>query len=282
MGEFIREYVRTEFEEDMANIPLAYEKSGFKQSTDVVFKNFQKPENQAYYTYLKGLMGKSSCSAEEVVIAGSISNNIKEHKTANELIYPVETKDIMVLTEVEVYWDYIREGIKLPCKAKIDRIIIDLKLFTIKVVELKTTGYPARYFEKAIRNFKYYRQLAWYEREALKQLLGQYNLDISKFVVSSYIVAVETTDLNQVRVIKLSNTDLVQGEIEYEWILEQIDWHKKVNFWYKKDYYFKEDWVDEISIFNENVQIDDKTKLSDEGGIYQDDSISITDSGQTI
>lgn len=257
MTDFIRKIVELEqslkkegyeFTWEEKDLLRLKEEVGFSWSFPRVWQEFQKTDNQQLYSILTGLYGKEIYGEDEEKMLNRLKENILQHKGANEIINAEEKDGKTIFNEIEIYWEY-KNGIK--CKAKIDKIIVDSTNLTVTVVELKSTSKPLRYFEHEIKKYAYYRQIAFYLKEALKALEKEHNLDFSLFKIQHKFVVLETRGLNLVRVVDLDESNIIQGEIEYSTCLDQIKWHIDNDFWFKREYKDSNDWTDHIDCFND-------------------------------
>lgn len=242
MDKFIALYATRE---DL-NFEGAYSELPFKWKIDQVQKEFQKEENQIKYKRLLENKGKEPVSQEQLDSCNYISESVKNHKTAYRLLYPSE--NITAFREPEVYWTNSRGQ---DCKAKMDIVNVDPVNRTIELCELKKTAFHPRKFESTIKYRGYYRQLSWYKNEALPQFLLQNDINPDQFQVLNRIIVCQDHYPNIVRVIQLDDVDMTEGQIEYEQTLDQIKWHMDNDFWEKREYKDREEWIDFISIFGE-------------------------------
>lgn len=112
----------------------------------------------------------------------------------------VSLKDIMQksVKELSMFWN--QGGIKR--KARIDAYNKELNI----ALDLKKTS-DASAFHWSIKNYKYYRQAAWYS-DALEQEFGK--------VPEFYLVVMEDTEPFGIKIFQLSTEYILSGQIENE------------------------------------------------------------------
>lgn len=262
MGKFIEEVVRQEKRFDDGNqYSIAHEYSGFKNSLEVVLKNFEKPENKKYYEYLKTT--KSS--------ANVISSSTK--KTLNNCVYSLQnnklicdllfTKELFwdVFNEEEIYWDYeVEKDVFIPCKSKLDKIIVDYDRKTITIIDLKTTGnsiygefqkinntnvididyYSTGFFATNFLKYSLYRQAAFYSQAILKWIVtldGVKNVDFTDYQLQYYIIPVETKFPYESCIYNISDRVIQYGHNKINQLMKEYLWCKENQIWKKKKYY---------------------------------------------
>lgn len=86
----------------------------------------------------------------------------KTHKYLSPIINIESTSDVEVIYQHEIYYNYhSTNGVIIPIKVMLDKVIINHKTKKVIPIDFKTT-FQAYRFEKSIIDFKYYRQGALY------------------------------------------------------------------------------------------------------------------------
>ena len=135
-------------------------------------------------------------------------------------------------------------------KSIIDRLVVDRDDKIIYLIDLKTTSSSVYNFESSYRKYAYYRQLALYKQALQTALPG---VGLADYTIKCYIVAVQTTGLNECVVYQPSAKDLKLGEVEIQSLIDRLVWHSEKNSWdYPREYY-ETDSVVKICISNDAV-----------------------------
>lgn len=194
-------------------------------------------ENKQYIKYLKLGPNKAVLSLKSRDMIDSIKNAIKGHETASKLLYNeyldiIEDKDYFVKNEIEIYWE---DKDKVPYKSKIDRLFIDFKQKVVRIIDLKTTSHINN-FTKAIEDFNYIRQLAFYKiaiYNLFKQKFPDKNLEEYEF--EYYLIPVDKNNYGIV-VYKIKESTILQELEEIYRLLARAKWHILNDKW---DYYME-------------------------------------------
>tara|TARA_R110002020_G_scaffold208452_6_gene414196 strand:- start:6089 stop:7189 length:1101 start_codon:yes stop_codon:yes gene_type:complete len=234
---------------------LAYEQAGFKTKIETVIKNFEKPENQEYYNLLRKHYGMIHLSSKEFSTLVNCNNAIIYHKLCNALFVKSPLDNRLCFNEKEVLFStddtiFKSDNYEFKIKSIIDRLVVDRDSKTIYLIDLKTTSSSVYNFESSYRKYAYYRQLALYKQSLIAALPG---IGVADYTIKCYIVAVQTTGLNECVVYEPSEKDLKKGEKEIQSLIDRLVWHSEKNSWdYPKEYY-ETDSVVEICISNDEV-----------------------------
>ena len=250
MGEYIKAYFELEksgISED--KIPeTAYAAAQYKETHTkpaTVFKSFKnKPENVAFYEFLKKADGKVALNQKDRQIIEGCLMSLQGHKKSNELLFS-EDESVETFNEKEIYFE--QDGVN--CKSKLDRVIVDHSFKTVTLVDLKTTSGPVYSectplenktgillrdwhvtgFMYSVLQYSYHRQLAFYEN-ALKAEYPDYTID-------SFIVAVDTKGAYDCAVYKLPAEWMEAGRKEITNLLSEYKQYKLTNAWNVKQGY---------------------------------------------
>ena len=137
-------------------------------------------------------------TAQEHEAAVNVWESVKAHPIAADFFRDARR-------EVSIVWDDQATGVR--CKARLDAVN------SYGITDLKTTG-DASDFERSIRAFRYYRQLAFYQAGWAQVAGGE--------LLEARIVAVESSACYGVRAAPLSDRLLAAGREEYEVALTRI------------------------------------------------------------
>jgi len=245
MGQYIKAYYEIEKnghveEKDIAEMAYAHAQYNPKHSKpETVLKSFKnKPENVAFYEFLKAAEGKIAITQKDRQVIEGCLTSLRSHVVSNKLIF-AEPEDVTSEAEKEIYFDL--HGV--ACKGKLDRVIIDDKNKKVTIVDLKTTssqvygeceplgtntGHLVRDwhvtgFMYTCLNYSYYRQIAFYS-QGMRELYPDYEIE-------SFIVAVDTKGSYDVAVYKLPQEWIDYGDKEVQRLLTEYKHYKESNNW---------------------------------------------------
>jgi hypothetical protein len=221
LGTFIQYLANTEIVDEISQA-AAYAAAGFKISLDKVLENFNKPESQAYYNFLKEANGKTVVSQEDYDKAVRLKDKaLKVIQEFENTIPPFEVEN-----EVEILWNYKAEDFEIPCKSKLDRLYRHTeKSLGCRYLDIKTDSQNTIYnYQESFEYWKTYRQLAFY------------TLAINE-PTTHYILAINTKS-EKVLLYQISQRYIVKGAREIHKDITDLQWHKKNNLWeYPKSVY---------------------------------------------
>lgn len=280
-GEFLKNIVKLEKEPSIvleANeiYKTAYLATGFKLSFENVLKSLEQGENIEYLNFLRENWDKIRVSKESYSKIQTMYENLMSHKKARKLILEEGTssEDCEVFFEKEIYWESLvsinkkaEELEMLACKSKLDILIIDKTNKKVTIADLKTTGKSLRQFKESYKDYKYYRQLAYYKDAAAFYLAFMGIKDVEKWKFQIYIIAVEKGLSNDVAVFEPAETDLIQGAKEYKSLQKELMWHFKNNIWTPKSS-STTTGVEPITIFD-TLNINDSTLPKEQNIRYE-------------
>ena len=280
-GEFLKNIVKLEKEPSIvleANeiYKTAYLATGFKLSFENVLKSLEQGENIEYLNFLRENWDKIRVSKESYSKIQTMYENLMSHKKARKLILEEGTssEDCEVFFEKEIYWESLvsinkkaEELEMLTCKSKLDILIIDKTNKKVTIADLKTTGKSLRQFKESYKDYKYYRQLAYYKDAAAFYLAFMGIKDVEKWKFQIYIIAVEKGLSNDVAVFEPAETDLIQGAKEYKSLQKELMWHFKNNIWTPKSSNTTTG-VEPITIFD-TLNINDSTLPKEQNIRYE-------------
>lgn len=209
-----------------------------KESDEKIIEKAKKLVKQfeTYFKYLKLKDLKTVISTKEFDKIKEMEASCRRHKAAKHLLFdlphPLVREGEDSFNEYEVLWTYGN----VKCKSLIDRHVIDYNNKIIKLVDFKTTGNLTE-FSESFYNYKYDRQLAFYEQALLYSLADTIGPDLKNWTIESYIVACDTVTYDT-KVFKIKREDIDEANKKIETLLEDAEWHISNNKWdYSRAYY---------------------------------------------
>ena len=208
-----------------------------------------------YIDFLKANDGRTMITPWDVHMLEKIKHNIKSHKLANKIVYPFDLEygfqdnaDVIIeyhegnqLTstyshEFHINWEFYGE-MPIACKSLLDGLTLDFKNKKAIIYDLKTTQ-KLWHFEDSIEQYDYCRQLMYYTMAVgwyLKYELGE---DLKNWSYEWYIIGIDTTGSNEIRVFKFTKDQIYPHADTIEHALEHIAWHQETGKWdHSREYY---------------------------------------------
>jgi hypothetical protein len=196
-------------------------------------------ESESYYQFLKVADGKIAMDPATHHIVTNCIKSLHAHEKADQLLFHKEDfSNVEYFNELEIYWKEAIEiefrgrrfMVEVPCKAKLDRVIVDHDKKFIKIPDIKTTSVAVSQFQQSFQYYRYYRQHKFYRR-ALYMYLKDKIKDIGSYTVDSYNIVVETVNRFEVAIFPISQFWLLEGAREVTSLLGRIAWHMNTNIW---------------------------------------------------
>ena len=161
-----------------------------------------------YKAFLESLTGDQTPShADEMGLCEDIYSQLLKHQP-------------MLFTqakyEVSIFWEELVSGVRIPCKARLDAVGLDM------IWDLKSCQSLAA-FKKQVLNYDYHAQLAWYLR-------GAKAVGLSSGPCKSYLVAAESKEGGESCVYDMRDvmdwgSDIIEGWLdEYALCSERMQW----------------------------------------------------------
>ena len=163
-------------------------------------------QGEEYYNFLHRADGKICIDQKMAAMLANIKESVNNNAGVKKLLF-----DTPGVNEEDVYW-----GPNEIYKSKIDRYTSNA------LIDLKTTSKPLASFRSSFDFYHYDRQLAFY-KDALEW--------IGKPVERCYIIAIETTGYNQVRIFEVGEKLIEQGREKYKNLLNRIEYHQQTQQW---------------------------------------------------
>ena len=225
-----------------------------------------------YIDFLKENTGRIMISPYEYQMLKKIKNEIRAHKLAWNLLWPLEggPQGPFVLTDdgpkeiIKAYhefhinweWHWLKEHVS--CKSLLDGLTIDFQSKTVIIYDLKTTQ-KLWHFEESMEMYDYERQLSYYTMAVkwyLEHECGIDGEDIAyNWKFSHYIIGIDTTGSYEIRVFKIElktyeskKLKFVSTTAKIAEALFDIAWHQKNNKWDHSRAYYEGDGSETLNL----------------------------------
>ena len=227
----------------------------YRNSYSIVGKSEDKILTEAlkisveYKDYIEALKSKKILISQyDLDQLMNIQHNVGEHKLARQLIRRAgDHGSIHVYHEFQINWDYLVEdelnhGALTPvaCKSLLDSCTFNFDTRTCTIMDIKTTA-KLWHFEDSMKEFDYCRQLCFYQEAVywyLSNVLELSSDEINKWSFEYYIVAIDTTSSNEIRVFKLTSSQVCSRGIVIHDFMSECLWHLGTGNWdHSRDYY---------------------------------------------
>lgn len=225
----------------------AYSTSG--KSEDKMLSDSLKiaSELSDYIDFLKANDSRKMISIWDYKMLENIKKNIESHKLVSKLLEPpvlTTTKPFldepekgtierMVAHEFHINWDY--EGVQ--CKSLLDSVTFDFNKKECIIMDLKTTQ-KLWNFEESMNTYDYCRQLCYYTMAVRWYLENEHGESFKKWKISWYIIGIDTTSTNEIRVFSFDSIDVFKRMPTIVQALRDIHWHQQNNQWeHSREYY---------------------------------------------
>lgn len=227
----------------------------YRKSYSIVGKSEDKILSEAlkisveYKDYIEAIKSKkiliSQYDLDQLV---KIQQNVEEHKLARLLIRKAgEHLNVHVYHEFQINWEYwvndeLNHGAYTPiaCKSLLDSCTFDFNARVCTIMDIKTTA-KLWHFEDSMKEFDYCRQLCFYKKAVYWYLANVLELspnEIDKWVFKYYIIAIDTTGSNEIRVFMLGSTQVNSRNDTIHDFMRVYLWHLGTGNWdHSYDYY---------------------------------------------
>ena len=205
-----------------------------------------------YIDFLKANDGRIMISHWDYQMLEKIKHNIQSHKLASKIIEtPVletskpfldkpESGTIIraAYHEFHINWTYyIKMAAGVKCKSLLDGLTLDFKNKKAIIYDLKTTQ-KLWHFEDSINQYDYLRQLCYYYQAVVWYLRYELGEDWNKWSFEFYIIGIDTTGSNDIRVFKIDQFDVYSRKDTILNVMQDIWWHQTTDQWeHSRDYY---------------------------------------------
>ena len=227
----------------------------YRKSYSIVGKSEDKILSEAlkisveYNDYIEAIRSKKTLISQyDLDQLMKIQHNVGEHKLARQLIRRAgEHGNIHVYHEFQINWDYwvideLNHGdyTSIACKSLLDSCTFNFDTKTCTIMDIKTTA-KLWHFEDSMKEFDYCRQLCFYKEAVywyLANVLELSNDEIDKWIFKYYIIAIDTTGSNEIRVFTLASTQVNSRSDTIHNFMTLYLWHLGTGNWdHSYDYY---------------------------------------------
>lgn len=224
----------------------------YRKSYSIVGKSEDKILSEAlkmsveYKDYIEALKtNKILISQHNLDQLTAIQRNAEEHKMAKQLLRKAGDYDsVHIYHEFQINWEH--SGVQ--CKSLLDSCTFDWDNKVCTIMDIKTTG-KLWHFEDSMNEFDYLRQLHFYKEAVckyLENLLGLQYDDFYAWKFKLYIIAIDTTGSNEIRVFDLTKNAYNSMNI-YNAICD-IRWHIGHNKWDHTRAYYEGDGSETLNL----------------------------------
>ena len=205
-----------------------------------------------YIDFLKANDGRIMISHWDYQMLEKIKHNIQSHKLASKIIETpiLETSKPFLdkpepgtiiraaYHEFHINWIYyIKMAAGVKCKSLLDGLTLDFKNKKAIIYDLKTTQ-KLWHFEDSINQYDYLRQLCYYYQAVVWYLRYELGEDWNKWSFEFYIIGIDTTGSNDIRVFKIDQFDVYSRKDTILNVMQDIWWHQTTDQWeHSRDYY---------------------------------------------
>ena len=227
----------------------------YRKSYSIVGKSEDKILSEAlkisveYKDYIEAVKSnKILISQYDLDQLETIGHNVGAHKLACQLLRKAgDHGDVHVYHEFQINWDYLVEdelnhGALTPvaCKSLLDSCTFNFDTKTCTIMDIKTTA-KLWHFEDSMKEFDYCRQLCFYKEAVYWYLDNKLELsssEIGKWKFEFYIIAIDTTGSNEIRVFKLTIPQVASRGVVIHDFMSAYLWHLGTGNWdHSRDYY---------------------------------------------
>lgn len=192
-----------------------------------------------YIDFLKENDGRIMISPWDAQMLAKIQHNITAHKLADNILYPRPVSgDYVTYHEFHINWTYyVKMADGVECKSLLDGLTLDFKNKKATIYDLKTTQ-KLWHFEDSIEQYDYLRQLCYYYQAVVWYLRYELKEDWNKWSFEFYIIGIDTTGSNEIRVFKIDQFDVYSRKDIILNAMQDISWHQNTDKWdHSREYY---------------------------------------------
>ena len=227
----------------------------YRKSYSIVGKSEDKILSEAlkisveYKDYIEAIKSKKILISQyDLDQLMKIQHNVEEHKLAKQLLQKAgDYSNIHIYHEFQINWDYLVEdelnhGALTPiaCKSLLDSCTFNFDTKTCTIMDIKTTA-KLWHFEDSMKEFDYCRQLCFYHEAVYCYLNNEFELssdEINEWRFEYYIIAIDTTGSNEIRVFKLATHQVTSRGVTIHDFMSVYLWHLGTGNWdHSYDYY---------------------------------------------
>ena len=227
----------------------------YRKSYSIVGKSEDKILSEAlkisveYKDYIEAIKSKKILISQyDLDQLMKIQHNVDKHKLAKQLLQKAgDHKNVHIYHEFQINWDYwaedeLNHGALTPiaCKSLLDSCTFDFNTKTCTIMDIKTTA-KLWHFEDSMKEFDYCRQLCFYQEAVYWYLNNKLELssdEINEWRFEYYIIAIDTTGSNEIRVFKLATHQVTSRGVTIHDFMSVYLWHLGTGNWdHSYDYY---------------------------------------------
>lgn len=208
-----------------------------------------------YIDFLKVNDGRIMITPSEARMLDKIKQNVQSHKLAYSIIEASRVlrdyKDDVIFEnhhEFHINWTfYIKMADGVNCKSLLDGLTLDFKNKTAIIYDLKTTA-KLWHFEESIEMYDYLRQLCFYYQAVVWYLKYELKEDPNKWKFMFYIIGIDTTGSNDIRVFKIDQFDVYTRKDVILKAIKDISWHQQTGKWEHSREYYEGDGSESLNL----------------------------------
>ena len=191
-----------------------------------------------YIDFLKENDGRIMISPWDAKMLDKIRTNILDHKLAYRIIHPKLDCIYSSHHEFHINWTYyIKMADGVECKSLLDGLTLDFENKKAIIYDLKTTQ-KLWHFEDSMNQYDYLRQLCYYYQAVVWYLRYELKEDWNKWSFEFYIIGIDTTGSNEIRVFKIDQFDVYSRKDIILNAMQNIAWHQSTDKWdHSREYY---------------------------------------------
>jgi len=242
--DFCESFARQRLGKKDEKLVRAYKKAYSTKETDDKILDKAKGLEKTFKSYIKYIKIKplyAEILSESMLLKlNEIRKEILEHKKSKELFYNElydtfgNTDKLFIQNELQIEW---KHPMDIECKSMLDRVVINHEKKLIQLIDIKTTSHLNE-FKESFSEFRYYRQMTFYWMALQWYLEKELQLKMDDYEKETYIVAISTSKLTEIKVFKIREQQLLDGFNEIDRLMIDLSWHFKNNKWdYSKSYY---------------------------------------------
>jgi len=216
-----------------------------------------------YINFLKENDRRIMISHWDYQMLEKIKHNIQSHKFAERIIWPLghiqygnseyagTTDGSTGYThyhEFHINWTYyVKMAAGVECKSLLDGLTLDFENKKAVIYDLKTTA-KLWHFEESIDMYDYLRQLCYYYQAVVWYLKYELKEDTNKWTFEFYIIGIDTTGTNEIRVFKIDQFKVYSRKDTILNAMQDIMWHQERNLWDHSRAYYEGDGSETLDL----------------------------------
>lgn len=200
-----------------------------------------------YIDFLKENDGRIMISPWDYQMLKTIGINIKAHKIAYKIIWPLTSKNVGTnfksYHEFHINWEC--RGVQ--CKSLLDGLTLDFKNKKAIIYDLKTTQ-KLWHFEDSMNQYDYLRQLCYYKKAVLWYLKNECGEDPLTWDFEFYIIGIDTTGSYEIRTFYIDEHTVNSRIAIIHDALDEIVWHQETDKWDHSRSYYEGDGSESLNL----------------------------------